>query len=118
MNCLPNEITLSTKATHKFSYVKQKVGITPNIMARVAIFKALESDIAPELLETPESLGQKIPKDIAFGEYGDIFNFAIKQYIDTHSYSGDVKILISNLIETGAYKIGNIKKPQDLECLF
>jgi len=118
VNYLPNEITLSTKVTHKFSYIKQKVGVTPNIMARVAILKALEANVAPDLLETPESLSQKIPKDIAFGEYGDIFNFAIKQYIDTHSYSGDTKILISNLIETGAYKIGNIKKPQDLECLF
>ena len=118
MNYLPNEITLSTKVTHKFSYIKQKVGITPNIMSRVAILKALEADVAPDFLETPESLSQKIPKDIAFGEYGDIFNFAIKQYIDTHSYSGDTKILISNLIETGAYKIGNIKKPQDLECVF
>ena len=118
MNYLPNEITLSAKATHKFSYVKSKVGITPNIMARVAILKALESGVAPELLETPESLSQKIPKDIAFGEYTDIFNFAIKQYIDTYSYSGDIKTLISNLIETGLYKIGNIKKPQDLNSLF
>ena len=98
--------------------MKQKIGITPNIMARVSLLKALESDVAPQLLETPESLGQKIPKDIAFGEYTDIFNFAIKQYIDTHSYSGDIKILISNLIETGAYKIGNIKKSQDLDSLF
>jgi len=118
VNYLPNEIILSTKATHKFSYIKQKVGITPNIMSRVAILKALESNISPDLLEQPESLSQKIPKDIAFGEYTDIFNFAIKQYIDTHTYSGDVKTLISNLIETGAYKIGNIKKPQDLESLF
>jgi hypothetical protein len=84
----------------------------------VALLKALETNIAPDLLEQPESLSQKIPKDIAFGEYVDIFNFAIKQYIDTYSYSGDIKILISNLIETGAYKIGNIKKPQDLNSLF
>jgi DNA sulfur modification protein DndE len=118
VNYLPNEITLSTRVTNRFSYVKQKIGVTPNIMARVAILKALESDITPELLETPESLGQKIPKDIAFGEYTDIFGFAIKQYIDAYSYSGDIKTLISNLIETGAYKIGNIKKPQDVESLF
>lgn len=118
MNYLPNEIILSTKTTNKFSYIKQKVGITPNIMARVAILKALESDVAPEMLETPEFLSQKIPKDIAFGEYIEIFNFAIKKYIDTHAYTGDTKVLISNLIETGAYKIGNIKKPQDLEALF
>lgn len=118
MNYLPNEIILSTKATNKFSQIKQRIGITPNIMARIAILKALESGSAPDHLEKPESLSQKIPKDIAFGDYADIFNFAIKHYIDEHSYSGDIKILISNLIETGSYKIGNIKKPQDLNMLF
>ena len=44
--------------------------------------------------------------------------FGIKEYIDNHSYSGDIKELITNLIETGSYKIGNVKKYQDLETLF
>ena len=118
LNYLPNEIVLSVKTTHKFSYIKQKVGITPNIMARIAILKALELDLKPSNLETPESLNQKIPRDIAFGDYSDIFNFGIKEYIDNHSYTGDIKELITNLIETGSYKIGNVKKYQDLETLF
>ena len=117
LNYLPNEIVLSVKTTHKFSYIKQKVGITPNIMARIAILKALELDLKPSNLETPESLNQKIPRDIAFGDYSDIFNFGIKEYIDNHSYSGDIKELITNLIETGSYKIGNVKKFQDIETL-
>ena len=118
MNYLPNEIVLSVKATHKFSYIKQKVGITPNIMARIAILKALELNLKPSNLEVPESLNQKIPRDIAFGDYSELFNFGIKEYMDNHSYTGDVKELITNLIETGSYKIGNIKKFQDLETLF
>ena len=117
LNYLPNEIVLSVKTTHKFSYIKQKVGITPNIMARIAILKALELDLKPSNLETPESLNQKIPRDIAFGDYSDIFNFGIKEYIDNHSYTGDIKELITNLIETGSYKIGNVKKFQDIEIL-
>ena len=117
MNYLPNEIILSVKATHKFSYIKQKVGVTPNIMARIAILKALELNLKPSNLEVPESLHQKIPRDIAFGDYSDVFNFGIKEYMDNHSYTGDVKELITNLIETGSYKIGNIKKFQDLQSL-
>ena len=117
LNYLPNEIVLSTKVTNKFSYIKKKVGVTPNIMARIAILKALELDLKPSNLETPESLNQKIPRDIAFGDYSDIFNFGIKEYIDNHSYTGDIKELITNLIETGSYKIGNVKKYQDLETL-
>ncbi len=78
LNYLPNEITLSSKATKRFVFIKNSVGITPNIMSRIALLKALESNTAPEFLETPESLMQKIPRDIAFGEYSDIFNFALK----------------------------------------
>ena len=60
---------------------------------------------------------KKIPRDIAFGDYSDVFNFGIKEYIDNHSYNGDIKELFTNLIETGSYKIGNIKKFQDLQSL-
>ena len=118
MNYLPNEIVLSSKVSHRFSLIKQKTGITPNIMARVAILKALELNYKPTNLETAESVSQKIPRDIAFGDYQDVFNFGLKEYIDNHSYSGDVKELITNLIETGSYKLGNIKKFQDLDTLF
>jgi len=118
LNYLPNEIVLSTKVTNKFSYIKQKVGVTPNIMARIAILKALEQNLKPSNLETPESLQQKIPRDIAFGDFQDIFNFGMKEYIDNHSYSGDIKELITGLIETGSYKIGNIKTYKDLQTLF
>ena len=118
MKYLPNEVVLSTKVTFKFSYIKKNTGITPNIMARFAILKALAINPKPMNLELPESLQQKIPTDVAFGEYQDVFNFGIKEYIENHSYAGDIKELITNLIETGSYKIGNIKKFQDLETLF
>ena len=118
MNYLPNEIVLSSKVSHRFSLIKQKTGITPNIMARVAILKALELNYKPTNLDTAESVSQKIPRDIAFGDYQDVFNFGLKEYIDNHSYSGDVKELITKLIETGSYKFGNIKKFQDLDTLF
>lgn len=118
MNCLPNEIALSTKVTSRFSQIKQKVGISPNIMARIAILKALEQNEEPSNLDQPESLQQKIPKDVAFGDYQDFFDFGIQEYINSHSYSGDIKELITCLIETGSSKIGNIKKYQDLQSLF
>ena len=81
MKYLPNEVVLSTKVTNKFSLIKQKTGITPNIMARVAILKALELNPKPINLELPESLHQKIPIDVAFGEYQDVFDFGIKVYL-------------------------------------
>lgn len=118
MNYLPNEVVLSTRVTHKFATIKQRTGLTPNIMFRVALLKALELDIEPSKLEIPEHLSQKIPQDVAFGDYSDIFNFGIKEYVDNHSYEGETKELVARLVETGSYKIANIKKFQDLETLF
>ena len=78
---LPNEVVLSTKVTNKFSLIKQKTGITPNIIARVAILKALELNSKPMNLDLAESFSQKIPIDVAFGEYREIFNFVSLYYL-------------------------------------
>jgi len=115
---LPNEIALSTRATHKFISIKKRTGLAPNILLRVALLKALEMNIAPTKLEIPESLSQKIPKDVAFGEYSEVFNYGIREYVENYSYKGDAKELITRLVETGSYKIANIKKFQDLGVLF
>ena len=69
MNILPLEIALSYKQTNRFSSIKSRTGITPNIMARIAILKALEDNIEPEKLEKASNLSQKIPRDIAFGDF-------------------------------------------------
>ena len=113
MNILPLEIALSYKQTNRFSSIKSRTGVTPNIMARIAILKALEDNIEPDKLEKASNLSQKIPRDIAFGDFIDLFDFAISHYTKKYSYSGDVRELISNLIETGAHKIGNIKNITD-----
>ena len=39
---LPNRIKLSTKSTDKFRYLKSKTGLTPNILARIAMMLALK----------------------------------------------------------------------------
>ena len=114
MNILPLEIALSTKQTNRFSSIKSRTGITPNIMARIAILKALEDNIEPDKLEKASNLSQKIPRDIAFGDFIDLFDFAISHYTKKYNYSGDVRELISNLIETGAHKIGNIQNISEI----
>ena len=114
MNILPLEIALSYKQTNRFSSIKSRTGITPNIMARIAILKALEDNIEPDKLEKASNLSQKIPRDIAFGDFIELFDYAINHYTKKYNYSGDVKELISNLIETGAHKIGNIQNISEI----
>ena len=114
MNILPLEIALSYKQTNRFSSIKSRTGVTPNIIARIAILKALEENIEPDKLEKASNLSQKIPRDIAFGDFIDLFDFAISHYTKKYNYSGDVRELISNLIETGAHKIGNIQNISEI----
>lgn len=117
MNYLPMEVSLSRGATHKFAMIKQRTGITPNLMGRVALMKSLESGIKVADLKPIESVGQKIPKDIFFGEDSDIYELAIELYVKENQYSGDVKELVNQLVDNGAHNISSIKNISDLESL-
>jgi DNA sulfur modification protein DndE len=99
---LPNEITLSRSVTNKFSVIKQRTGITPNLLSRIALMKALESDVELADLKDVVETGQRIPKDIAFGEDVDMYRLAIEFYANEKGFTGDFKNLVNNLIEYGA----------------
>lgn len=117
MYYLPMEVSLSKAATQKFSLIKQRTGITPNLMGRVALMKSLESGVKIADLKPVESQGQKIPKDIFFGDDSDIYELAIELFIKENQYSGDIKELVNQLVDNGAHLIPAIKRISDLEAL-
>ncbi|WP_130537857.1 DndE family protein [Thiomicrorhabdus indica] len=114
---LPNEITLSRSVTNKFSVIKQRTGVSPNLLSRVALMKALESDVQLSELKDFIESGQKIPKDIAFGEDSDIYRLALEMYANEQSFTGDFKVLVNNLIEYGAHSIPQVKAISDFAKL-
>lgn len=117
MSYLPTEITLSRATTNKFSLIKQRTGITPNLMGRVAIMKALESNVMLADLKPVEATGQKIPKDIFFGEDSDIYDLSLELYSKSVGFEGLPKDLVNMLVDYGAHTIPSIKKISDLDCL-
>lgn len=117
MSYLPMEVSLSKGATQKFSRIKQRTGITPNLMGRVALMKSLESGIKVVDLKPVESVGQKIPKDIFFGDDSDIYELAVELYAKENEYTGDIKELVNQLVDNGAHNIPSIKSIADLDSL-
>ncbi len=115
MSFLPTEISLSKSATNKFAMIKQRTGITPNLMGRVALMKALESNVDLINLKPVNGMGQKIPKDIFFGEDSDIYYLAIELYIKEKGYQGQSKDLVNMLVDSGAHSIPSIKRISDLD---
>lgn len=117
MSYLPTEISLSRSGTNKFAVIKQRTGITPNLVGRAALMLALESGVKPEELKELESYGQKIPKDIFFGDDLAIYDLAVELYIKENKFEGDSKELINRLVDHGAHSIPSVKSILDLEAI-
>lgn len=117
MSYLPMEVSLSKSTTNKFALIKQRTGITPNLMGRVALMKSFESGIKPDSLKSIGHVGQKIPREIFFGDDSDIYDLALELYVKEHGFDGDIKDLINMLVDNGAHTIPAIKNIIDLESL-
>lgn len=117
MNYLPMEVLLSKSTTKKFAIIKQRTGITPNLMGRVALMKALEAGVILNALKPIEVGGQKIPKDVFFGDNADIYEVVVELFIKESSYDGSVKDLVNMLVDYGSHSIPIIRTMADLESV-
>jgi DNA sulfur modification protein DndE len=111
---LPNRIALSQNATAKFRSMKQHTGLTPNILARVALMLAINEGSNLKNASVSDNEGQVLSRDVLFGDYAHIYELLINQYIHEHNLTEPIVDVICALIEIGAFKLGHAKKIQDL----
>ena len=111
------EITLTKAVTNKFSHIKQRTGITPNLMGRVAFLKALEANPILDELKFIDDPGQKIPKDIFFGEDEELMALGFELYLNTHARDIDQRKLLNALVDFGAQQIPLVKSIDYLESV-
>jgi DNA sulfur modification protein DndE len=111
---LPNRVALSQKATDKLRYMKQNTGLTPNILARIAIMLAIKEGSDLMNAGVGDGDGQVLSRDVLFGDYATVYDVMINQYICDYSIEGSIQEVISALIEVGVFKLGHVKKVQDL----
>lgn len=111
---LPNRVTLSTNATGKLRYMKQTTGLTPNILSRIAIMKAIEAGGSLRNAGVQDSEGQVLSRDVLFGDHAEVYDVILTQYMYEHKLDIPVQDVITALIEIGVHKMGHVKKVQDL----
>ena len=88
-------------------------GLTPNILARVAIMLALRSG-SSIINTTPDAEGQELNKSVLFGDHEYVYEAMIKQFIHETKDARPISQVISSLVEIGAHKMGHVK---DLNAL-
>ncbi|PCH58862.1 MAG: hypothetical protein COC14_00065 [Burkholderiaceae bacterium] len=111
---LPNRVKLSTKSTDKFRYLKSKTGLTPNILARIAMMLALKEGSNLSNAGVADNDGQDLNKSVLFGEHEDVYDVMINQYLYEHDVDMDVQQAIVALIEVGVHKMGHLKSIEEI----
>lgn len=111
---IPNRITLSKTSTNKLQSLKKYTGITPNIMSRIAIMLAINSNHDIKNTSMRGAKGQVLEKDTLFGEQIDIYEIVIRQYISDNAVDMSVALVIASLVDIGVHKMGNIRSLEQL----
>ncbi|ODB88004.1 hypothetical protein A3193_03675 [Candidatus Thiodiazotropha endoloripes] len=114
---LPRAVTLSKAATDKFRMMKGMTGVTPNILARMALMLAVEDGTSLKNASVSDSDGQVLSKDVLFGEYAAAYEAVVLQYISEVKINKPMQEVIVSLIEAGAHKMGHVKSLADLLSL-
>ena len=111
---LPNRIQLSKNSTNKLQVIKNQTGVTPNILSRIAIMLAINSNDDISNAGVDDVSGQVLNKDVLFGDHIDAYEVLIKQYIHNNRIDIPVNIVISSLVEIGVHKMGHVRSLEQL----
>lgn len=111
---LPDRIYLSKKATERLRYLKMKTGVTPNIMARIAIMLAINEGSNLRNSGISDFEGQELNKSTLFGENSFSYDVFISQYVHDFKIELPLAQVVATLVEVGVFKLGHIKTLSDL----
>lgn len=94
--------------------LKGNTGLTPNILSRIAIMRAMNEggDLGNAGVEDYD--GQELSQSVLFGEYVEAYDALITQYMSERNIKIDISKAIVAMIEIGVHKMGHVKKIQDL----
>lgn len=114
MTAIPERIKLSKKASERLRYIKSQTGITPNIVARMAIMLAIREGGNLRNSGFADSDGLEINKTTLFGEHALVYEIFINQYIHEKSLEQPPGEIVALLIEVGAFKLAHVRNLLDL----
>ena len=109
MIALPPSITLSKRVTDQFRTIKTRTGITNNVLARMAISLAIESQEDVANAHKEDSLGQTLDKELLFGDLSPVYEAVIREYMLERNIELSAANTIASLVEIGAHKMAHVR---------
>jgi DNA sulfur modification protein DndE len=109
MIALPPSITLSKRVTDQFRTIKTRTGITNNVLARMAIALAIESQEDVSNAHKEDSLGQTLDKELLFGDLSAVYEAVIREYMLEREIELSAANTIASLVEIGAHKMSHVR---------
>lgn len=111
---LPSRVKISQQSTDKLRYLKSQTGLTPNILARIAMMLAIKDSSGIENAGVSDGEGQEFNKSVLFGEHAEVYDVLINQYIHDQKIDMPIQHAIVSLIEVGVHKMGHLKSVEDI----
>ena len=93
---LPNRIHTSKSAQDLMSLLKQRTGVTPNLIARLAIAKSIESGFDYRTV-SPDNDGQELNMSVLFGDLASYYEHLLIESHGIHEASDISKALIAHV---------------------
>ncbi|MGI9279994.1 MAG: DNA sulfur modification protein DndE [Endozoicomonas sp.] len=106
---LPNRIRISKKATDLLARMKGNTGLTPNILARLAIAHSLETGSLRKKVKT-ELDGQEFNTNTLLGEQADVYAMLIRQ----QSQDIEISKAVAQLVDDGLGVFSGVNDLSDL----
>ena len=114
---IPSSIAISKRVRDQFQTIKNKTGVTINVLSRIAIALAMESGASVREITRSDAGGQTLSRDLMFGEHVAVYDALIRQFMHDNSVDLPVGQVIAAFIEIGAHKMGHCRSMEDLCAL-
>jgi len=111
---IPTSVSISKKVRDSFQTIKNRTGVTNNVLSRIAIVLAIHSDNDLNKVVKDDAGGQTLSRDLMFGELLETFDVLVRQYMHDKQVQMPVGQAISSLIEIGAHKMSHCRSLNDL----
>jgi DNA sulfur modification protein DndE len=105
---LPNRIHLSKIASEQLKLLKGRTGITPNILARIALARSIKEGFNYKLKEDMTLDGLEFQMPTLLGEYALLYE---RLLVELHQFenSNDLTLALAAHIENGLASIRSVK---------
>lgn len=111
---IPTSISISKKVRDSFQTIKNRTGVTNNVLSRIAITLAMDSGVGLDAVVKDDAGGQTLSRDLMFGDLLEGFDVLLRQYMHDNEVEMQVGPAISSLVEIGAHKMSHCRSLNDL----